>query len=34
MLGIKYPIIMAPMFVLALMIRKYFVQGMTMGAVR
>ncbi len=27
-------IIMAPMFVLALMIRKYFVQGMTMGAVR
>ncbi len=27
-------IIMAPMFVLALAIRKYFVQGMTMGAVR
>ncbi|MYI67287.1 MAG: carbohydrate ABC transporter permease, partial [Boseongicola sp. SB0673_bin_14] len=27
-------IIMAPMFVLALMIRRYFVQGMTMGAVR
>ena len=27
-------IIMAPMFVLALVIRKYFVQGMTMGAVR
>ena len=27
-------IIMLPMFVLALMIRKYFVQGMTMGAVR
>ncbi|WP_305984687.1 carbohydrate ABC transporter permease [Roseibium sp. MMSF_3544] len=27
-------IIMAPMFVLALIIRKYFVQGMTMGAVR
>ena len=27
-------IIMAPMFVLALLIRKYFVQGMTMGAVR
>ncbi|WP_425038655.1 carbohydrate ABC transporter permease [Primorskyibacter sp. S187A] len=27
-------IIMAPMFVLTLMIRKYFVQGMTMGAVR
>ena len=27
-------IIMAPMFVLALSIRKYFVQGMTMGAVR
>lgn len=27
-------IIMAPMFILALMIRKYFVQGMTMGAVR
>jgi len=27
-------IIMLPMFVLALIIRKYFVQGMTMGAVR
>lgn len=27
-------IIMLPMFVLALVIRKYFVQGMTMGAVR
>ena len=27
-------IIMAPMFVLALSIRRYFVQGMTMGAVR
>jgi multiple sugar transport system permease protein len=27
-------IIMAPMFILTLMIRKYFVQGMTMGAVR
>ena len=27
-------IIMLPMFILALMIRKYFVQGMTMGAVR
>lgn len=27
-------IIMVPMFVLALLIRKYFVQGMTMGAVR
>ena len=27
-------IIMVPMFVLALSIRKYFVQGMTMGAVR
>ncbi|MEM9343300.1 MAG: carbohydrate ABC transporter permease [Pseudomonadota bacterium] len=27
-------IIMLPMFVLALLIRKYFVQGMTMGAVR
>lgn len=27
-------IIMVPMFVLALIIRKYFVQGMTMGAVR
>ena len=27
-------IIMLPMFTLALMIRKYFVQGMTMGAVR
>lgn len=27
-------IIMAPMFVLALAIRRYFVQGMTMGAVR
>ncbi|WP_421981143.1 carbohydrate ABC transporter permease [Roseibium sp.] len=27
-------IIMAPMFILALIIRKYFVQGMTMGAVR
>ena len=27
-------IIMAPMFVLALLIRRYFVQGMTMGAVR
>lgn len=27
-------IIMMPMFVLALIIRKYFVQGMTMGAVR
>jgi len=27
-------IIMAPMFVLALIIRKYFVRGMTMGAVR
>lgn len=27
-------IIMLPMFVLALMIRRYFVQGMTMGAVR
>ncbi len=27
-------IIMAPMFVLALIIRKHFVQGMTMGAVR
>ena len=27
-------IIMMPMFVLALAIRKYFVQGMTMGAVR
>lgn len=27
-------IIMAPMFALALIIRKYFVQGMTMGAVR
>ena len=27
-------IIMAPMFVLALGIRRYFVQGMTMGAVR
>ena len=27
-------IIMLPMFVLALTIRKYFVQGMTMGAVR
>ncbi|PWJ21804.1 carbohydrate ABC transporter permease [Jannaschia seohaensis] len=27
-------IIMVPMFVLALAIRKYFVQGMTMGAVR
>ncbi|MBM2578048.1 carbohydrate ABC transporter permease [Jannaschia sp. Os4] len=27
-------IIMVPMFVLALLIRRYFVQGMTMGAVR
>lgn len=27
-------IIMLPMFILALIIRKYFVQGMTMGAVR
>lgn len=27
-------IIMLPMFILALVIRKYFVQGMTMGAVR
>ncbi|MCY3996569.1 MAG: carbohydrate ABC transporter permease [Rhodobacter sp.] len=27
-------IIMVPMFILALVIRKYFVQGMTMGAVR
>jgi multiple sugar transport system permease protein len=27
-------IIMMPMFVLAMLIRKYFVQGMTMGAVR
>ncbi len=27
-------IIMLPMFILALMIRKFFVQGMTMGAVR
>jgi len=27
-------IIMVPMFILALIIRKYFVQGMTMGAVR
>ncbi len=27
-------IIMLPMFILALLIRKYFVQGMTMGAVR
>jgi len=27
-------IIMVPMFILALLIRKYFVQGMTMGAVR
>jgi multiple sugar transport system permease protein len=27
-------IIMVPMFVLALIIRNYFVQGMTMGAVR
>jgi multiple sugar transport system permease protein len=27
-------IIMAPMFVLALIIRRHFVQGMTMGAVR
>lgn len=27
-------LIMVPMFVLALIIRKYFVQGMTMGAVR
>ena len=27
-------IIMVPMFVLAMIIRKYFVQGMTMGAVR
>ena len=27
-------IIMVPMFVLALIIQKHFVQGMTMGAVR